>query len=381
MITEYSQPLYPSVLLTDRNRLRVLSKIMLALMAMTFSMAGFGEHYTRTDLTANTPATAPITDPNLVNAWGLSRSSGSPWWISDNGTGLSTLYNQTGAPQSLVVTIPPPSGQSGPSTPTGTVFNYTSEFLIPNTQAKSVFIFVTEDGTISGWNPTVSATQAVIAVDRSGQAIYKGCAIAQTKQGPRLFATNFQSGKVEAYDSKFKRINLGSSAFSSGSSAFVPFNIQNVGGNLVVTFAKKIDGNEDESHGPGLGRVIVFDVHGHELLSLQKGSWMNAPWGVALAPSDFGAFSHRLLIGNFGDGIINAFNAVSGKFEGPLLDANNKPHPIVIDGLWAISFGGGNSNSGALNELYFTSGPNDEGNGLFGKLMVADPLEQKGNSE
>lgn len=377
MITEYSQPLYPRELLTDRNRVRVFSKIMLTLLAMTFSMAGFGEHYTRTDLTANTVATAPNNDPKLVNAWGLSRSTTGPWWISDNGTGSSTLYNLNGVPQPLVVTIPPsPSAPQGTSSaPTGTVFNYTSEFLIPNTQAKSVFIFVTEDGTISGWNPTVNATQAVIAVDRSGQAIYKGCAIAQTKQGSRLFATNFQSGKVEAYDSNFNRIKLSGSAFSSGSGAFVPFNIQNVGGNLVVTFAKKKAGETDETPGPGLGRVIVFDVNGHKLLSLQKGSWMNAPWGVAVAPGDFGLFSHRLLIGNFGDGQINAFNAVSGKFEGSLLDTNN-----TIDGLWALSFGGGSSNSGALNELYFTAGPNDENDGLFGKL-AAVPVDQKGNSE
>jgi len=140
-------------------------------------------------------------------------------------------------------------------------------------------------------------------------------------------------------------------------------------------------GAKDETAGKGLGRVVVFDVNGHKLLSLQHGPWMNAPWGVAMAPSDFGTFSHRLLIGNFGDGKINAFNAVSGHFEGPLLDANNKPNPLMIDGLWALSFGGGGtSKSGASNELYFTAGPNDEGSGLFGKLSAA-ASGQKGNSE
>lgn len=216
-----------------------------------------------------------------------------------------------------------------------------------------------------------------------------------------MYATNFQSGKVEVFDGTFKRINLDEHAFSldedefsqdeyaigidasskNKSGSYVPFNIQNVGGNLVVTFAKKQAGAKDETAGKGLGRVVVFDVTGHKLLSLQHGPWMNAPWGITMAPSDFGAFSHRLLIGNFGDGIINAFNAFSGHFEGSLLDANNKRNPLVIDGLWALSFGGGGiSKSGASNELYFTAGPNDEGNGLFGKL-TADPLEQKGNTE
>lgn len=184
------------------------------------------------------------------------------------------------------------------------------------------------------------------------------------------------------YNRNFRRLHLGERAFSINDKDYVPFNIQNVGGNLVVTFAKKASGKasgaDDETAGPGFGRVVVFDVNGKELLTLEHGSWMNAPWGVALAPSDFGEFSHRLLIGNFGDGKINAFNAVTGRFEGSLLDAGNKPSPI--DGLWALGFGGGNSNSGALNELYFTAGPNEEQNGLFGKL-TADPTEQKGNTE
>ncbi|MDD5266909.1 MAG: TIGR03118 family protein [Methylococcales bacterium] len=387
-------PLDSSALLAEKSRLCICSKIIVTLFAITFSVAGFGHQYTRTDLTADVAPTAKHLDPNLVNAWGLSRSSASPWWISDNGTGLSTLYDLDGAPQTLVVTIPPP-GKSGTSAPTGTVFNYTSEFMIQQqqggTQAKAIFLFVTEDGTISGWNPKVNATNAVIAVNRSGKAIYKGCAIAQTRKGSRLYATNFQSGKVEVFDGAFNRIHLDEHAFRlddhdfdkdassiNKNGSYVPFNIQNVGGNLVVTFAKKQAGAKDETAGKGLGRVVVFDVNGHKLLSLQHGPWMNAPWGIAMAPSDFGTFSHRLLIGNFGDGKINAFNPVSGHFVGSLLDANNKPNPLVIDGLWAISFGGGNLKSGALNELYFTAGPNDEANGLFGKLTA---VEQKGNSE
>ena len=219
MITEKLPLHYSRALLAERSHLYIRSKIMLTLFAITFSVAGFGHQYTRTDLTADVASTTANKDPNLVNAWGLSRSSTGPWWISDNGTGLSTLYDLNGVPQPLaqplVVTIPPP-GQSGSSAPTGTVFNYTLSYLIHQggAQAKAIFLFVTEDGTISGWNPTVNATNAVIAVNRNGKAIYKGCAIARTKKGSRFYATNFQSGKVEVFDSAFKRIHLDKHAFS-----------------------------------------------------------------------------------------------------------------------------------------------------------------------
>ena len=175
-------------------RRAVLASVTLALLSPASLIA---QHYQRTDLTADSSAVSPSAaniDPNLVNAWGLSRASGSPWWVSDNGTGLSTLYNATGMPQSLIVKIPTPDG-TGTSAPTGTVFNPTSQFLVAS-GAKAIFLFVTEDGTISGWNPTVNPTNAVLLVNRAGKAIYKGCAIAQTADGPRFYATNFQSGRV-----------------------------------------------------------------------------------------------------------------------------------------------------------------------------------------
>jgi uncharacterized protein (TIGR03118 family) len=339
------------------------------------------QHYTRVDLTANSAgaSTGVIVDPNLVNAWGLSRSSGSPWWISDNGTGLSTLYDLTGAPQSLVVTIPPAKGQTGPSAPTGTVFNFTKSFEIaPGVPA--VFLFVTEDGTIAGWNPGVNPTVAVIKRDRSAVASYKGCAIAIAASGPRFYATNFKTGVVDVFNSKLEFSRLADTAFKDPDLPrdFVPFNIQNVGGNLVVTFAHRTPGEEDEDHGAGLGYVRVFDPGGRLLLRLQHGPFLNAPWGVALAPSDFGPFSHRFLIGNFGDGTIHAFNAVSGKFVGTVLGDDD--NPVKVDGLWALSFAGGNARSGSSTELYFTAGPNDEADGLFGKL-TASATEQRGNTE
>lgn len=340
------------------------------------------QHYTRTDLTHNEPGVSPTAvnvDPNLVNAWGLSRGATSFWWVSDTGTGLATLYDAAGLPQSLVVTIPPPEGQNGPSTPTGQAFNFTGAFEIAP-GAPAIFLFVTEDGTISGWNPGVNPTNAVIKVNRYGKAIYKGVTVAMTKKGPRLYATNFLTGRVEVYDGKFQRIHTDEHAFRSRFSRdFVPFGIQNVGGNIVVTFAKRAHGQEEELHGPGLGKAVIFDPFGNTLQRLQHGPWMNAPWGIAMSPGDFGAFSHRLLIGNFGDGTIHAFDPVSGQYDGTVLDAATN-QPIVIDGLWALQFGGNAPRNGLGNELFFTAGPNEEADGLFGKL-AAVATEQRGTSE
>jgi uncharacterized protein (TIGR03118 family) len=340
------------------------------------------QRYQRTDLTTDSFAvssTAANLDGNLVNAWGIARGSGSPWWISDNGTGVSTLYNGTGVPQALVVTIPTPNG-TGAAAPTGTVFNATSAFLA-GPGKKSIFLFVTEDGTISGWNPGVDATHAVLLVNRAGKAIYKGCAIAQGKTGSQFYATNFQSGRVEVFDGAFNRLRTRDDAFRLDGLGrdWSPFNIQNVGGNLVVTFAHRAVGSHDEDHGAGLGFAAVFDPSGRFLLFLQHGPWFNAPWGVALAPGDFGAFSHRLLVGNFGDGTIQAFNLMTGKHEGGMLDATSGM-PLTIDGLWGISFGGGTANNGSATSLFFTAGPNDEGDGILGQLS-APAAEQPGNSE
>jgi len=337
------------------------------------------QHYTRTDLTTDSASvtSAPNIDASLVNAWGLSRSSGSPWWVSDNGTGLSTLYDGSGVPQALKVTIPPPAGSTSTATPTGTVYNYTTSFAVGGKPA--IFLFVTEDGTISGWNPGVSPTNAVIAVDRSKRAIYKGCAIAQTAWGPRFYATNFKSGRIEVFDGSFHRLATEHHAFRDERlrDDFVPFNIQNVGGNLVVTFAHREEGSTDEDHGPGVGYVDIFDLRGNLIQRLQHGKFLNAPWGIAETPGDFGAFSHRLLIGNFGDGKINVFNPISGAFEGQLLDVSGAP--ISVDGLWALSFGNA-AKAGNFNDLYFSAGPNDEADGILGKISAV-ATEQRGNTE
>ena len=354
----------------------------LFLLALISSPA-FAQHFTRTDHTANqssvSPA-APNVDPNLVNAWGLARASGSPWWVSDNGTGLSTLYNAVGAAQSLVVTIPG-AKEGAKSAPTGTVFNYTPSDFQVMPGFKAIFLFVTEDGTISGWNPQIpgKGTTAVIAKNNGGKAVYKGCTLATTRFGTFLYVTNFKTGRIEVYDSTFQRV-FGIFGFHDERlpRGYAPFNIQNVGGNLVVTFAKKQQGSDDEAHGPGLGRVDIFNPFGRLLARLDHGPFLNAPWGVAEAPSDFGVFSHRLLIGNFGDGTVHAFNAVTGDFEGTLLDSNGAA--LAIDGLWALSFGSNSVAAGSAIELYFTAGPNDENDGLLGKIVPV-AAEQRGNNE
>ncbi|MGZ4732986.1 MAG: TIGR03118 family protein [Terriglobales bacterium] len=341
---------------------------------------GLAQHYQRTDLTTDNSSvspTAPHVDPNLVNPWGMSRSSGSPWWISDNGTGLSTLYDSTGLPKSLVVTIPAPNGQPG-GTPTGTVFNYTGAFEVGPGQP-AFFLFATEEGTIYGWNPGANGTAAIVKVNRAGSAIYKGLALATTSAGPRLYASNFQSGAVEVFDGTFHRVTVSGGFLDANLPLnYAPFGIQNVGGNIVVTFAHRKPGSKDEDHGPGVGFVDVFDTSGRLLLRLQHGTFLNAPWGIALAPGDFGPFSHRLLIGNFGDGLIHAFNDVTGKFQGTLLDSTGAP--LWIGGLWGLSFGGDNTNSGLATQLFFTAGANDENDGIYG-MITPTGNEQRGNSE
>jgi uncharacterized protein (TIGR03118 family) len=344
-----------------------------SLLLALVSLPAFAQHYTRTDLTSNVSGAAPNFDSHLVNGWGLTRGTPTPWWVSDAGSGVSTLYNAAGAPQALVVNIPGPNGQ--PGHPTGTVFNYSAGFeAAPG--VKSIFMWVTVEGIIAGWNPGVKPTDAVVLKDRKGKAVFTGCTLVTNKFGTFLYAANFKTGDIEVYDSKLKHIfdlDVHRHGVSHGLNAF---NVQNVGGNLIVTFAKPSpDGRE--VHAPGVGAVAIYSPFGRLLQKLDRGNFLNAPWGVALAPSDFGVFSHRLLIGNLGDGHISVFNTVSGDFEGQLQDANNGP--IAIDGLWALSFGG-NGASGSAIELYFTAGPNEGANGLFGKLAPV-AAELRGNNE
>ena len=275
------------------TRLSNWNRVVLALLTLVLAAGNASaQHYTRTDLTADNSSVsnAPNIDPNLVNPWGLSRGTGSPWWVSDNGTSLSTLYDGSGVPQSLVVSIPAPDGNPG-GTPTGTVFNYTTSFELSSGNP-AFFLFSTEDGTISGWNPNVNLNSAVIKVNRSGSAVYKGIAIATTPSGPRLYASNFAAGSVDVFNGKFQKMGVAGGFLDPNLPAnYAPFGIQNVGGSIVVTFAHRKPGSLDEDHGPGVGYVDVFDLNGKLVRRLQHGSYFNAPWGIALAPGDFGTFS------------------------------------------------------------------------------------------
>jgi uncharacterized protein (TIGR03118 family) len=361
-----------------------------ALLVFAVPSSLFAQHYIQTNLVSSIPGvgTNPMNplDTQLVNSWGLARGTKTPWWIADNGTGLSTIYDGVGNKQGLVVTIPPPMGQPGPSTPTGVVFNGTTDFHINGGTSVALFIFVTEDGTIAAWS---GGPAAVIIMDHSKDgAVYKGCTIAEVDGKHYLYVANFHSGEIEVYDKDFQRVKLQGKAFVDDDSDnndghgpsfkgpkhnFAPFNVQAIGTNVFVAYAMQDDEKEDDVPGAGLGFVTVFDTTGHRLARLQHGDWFNAPWGIAMAPGEFGEFSHALLVGMFGSGQIAAFNPISHKFIG-LMKQFGSDSILSIDGLWALGFGAGNANSGPYNTLFFTAGPTDEHDGLFGTL-IPDPSE------
>jgi len=333
--------------------------------AVTFSVPARAT-YIQTNLVSDGSVSGTTTDANLINPWGLASSPTSPFWVSDNGTGLSTLYNGAGTAQALVVTIPPQIGGSSPSTPTGLVFNGGADFLVSPGQSAR-FIFATEDGTISGW---ASGTNAIRTVDNSASgANYKGLAIGASGSNALLYAANFSQGKIDIFDTNFAPTTLsGSFTDPNLPSGYAPFNIQNLGGNLYVTYARQDSAGKDDVPGAGNGLVDVFDTDGNLIRRLISNGPLNSPWGLALAPNDFGEFSNELLVANSGDGLINAFDPLTGNLLGSIKDLTN--NPIAIGGLRALAFGNG-GNGGQTNELFFTAGPNNGANGLFGKFVSA----------
>jgi uncharacterized protein (TIGR03118 family) len=334
-----------------------------------YAQAVGSDFYQKTNLVSDQPGVARFTDPKLVNAWGITYGPTSPFWIADNHSGVSTLYNGNGQPfpvvSPLVVTVPLPGG--GTSSPTGVVFNGTHDFVVSKggKSGSSLFIFATEDGTISGWNPNVDLTKAILTVDNSSsRAVYKGLAIGRNGSRNLIFATDFHNGKVDVFDTHFHRVK--SFTDRNVPSLYAPFGIQDIGGLLYVTFAKqKLPDKMDDEPGPHHGFVDVFRTDGTMLKRLISGGVLNSPWGLTLTPSNFGPFSHALLVGNFGDGTINAFDRDSGTFLGTLKDTHG--NRIVIDGLWGLIFGNG-ALAGATNTLFFTAGPNGENHGLFGSI-------------
>ena len=329
------------------------------------------ETYTVTNLVSDGTIPAAHTDANLVNAWGLTATASSPWWVANNATGTSTLYNGDGVAQfgttPLVVSVP--------NSPTGAVANTTSDFVVSSGGAsgRAVFIFATEDGTIRGWNPGVPpptlSTQTEVAVDNStAGSVYKGLAIGSVGSSNFLYATDFVNGHIDVFDKTFHAVDM--PFVDPGLPAgYGPFGIQNIGGHLFVTYAKQSGGN-DEVAGQSLGFVDEFETDGTFITRVATRGQLNAPWGLAMAPSNFGRFSGDLLVGNFGDGTINAYAPqTDGTFahRGQLRTADRKP--VTIDGLWGLGFGNG-AGSGATNALYFTAGPDDESHGLFGRIQA-----------
>ena len=401
--------------------LAVLALPILLLPAITLA-----QHYKQTNLVSDlTNQGAAQIDPNLRNPWGLTRSSTSPFWISNNSSGTSVLYTGAGAPVGIFkdpqpdsngngitstlndfIMVPPPGFAPGTaSAPTGVVFNGSlTDFLLnKGTPAgkPAAFLFSTEDGTISGWNPGVSVTQgatppsvnAVLEVDNSDKgsatsAVYKGMTSAEFNGKRFLYVTNFRSAKVEVYDTNFNRVNLGDDAFNPNGDGdrdegddrdaerippgFAPFNVQNIGGTLFVTYAKQDAPRHDPVGGTGLGFVKLFTPDGKLIGHLEHGDWFNAPWGVVWTTRDFGEFSNSILVGNFRSGWIAAFNGFTHKFIGFVKNPDDSL--VFIDGLWSLTFGN-DATAGPANTLFFTAGPNGETDGLFGTLTPVDGLD------
>lgn len=335
------------------------------------------QHYTISNLTSNLNSLAHVMDPNLINPWGLSRSTGGAWWVSDNATGLSTLYDGTGLVQSLVVPVPA-ADPSAKGTPTGTMFNGDPNFFQVAPGKNAIFLFVTEDGTISGWNPGVSK-QAIIVVNTKGKSVFKGATIAtvDSSQGsiPYIYAADFRHRRVAVYDASFNQVRLSEDSFEDDRmpEGYAPFNVQNIGGSIYVAYAKQDAARHDEVDGAGKGFVDVFSATGRLLRRMEHGPWFNAPWGLALASGDFGAHSHDLLVGQFGSGEILAFDAASGAYKGKLLGPDNNARKI--EGLWAVAFGGGTAANGPATTLFYTAGIDHESNGVFGKITAVENLQ------
>lgn len=335
---------------------KIVSTLCLALVVMFFSNMALAQ-YQLTNLTSNQVGKAPHVDPLLVNAWGLAYGPGGPFWISDAGSGWSTLYNGHGVAKSLQVVVPSASG-AGPGSPTGIVFNGSPDFLIQGWG--TFFIFATLDGTISGWSPQANPNTSIIMVNNSATgAVYTGLAVTSKASGNMLYAADIANNKVDVYDGTFTWVT----SFTDPTlpAGYAPFGIQDINGLVYVAFAPS-----DESAG---GAIDIFEEDGTFVRTLASGKPLNQPWGFAVAPKNFGKLSNTLLVSNnTNSGTINAFNLATGQFIGTVRDANGKD--IIIDQLWGIEFGGGTANDGRTNQLFFTAGPHNNLAGTFGVISV-----------
>jgi uncharacterized protein (TIGR03118 family) len=336
-----------------------------------FRPQAYGNHV----LVSDGSVPADFTDPNLGNGWGIAFNPQGVVWVSDNHTGKSTLYDGTGKPQALVVTIPGAGGATG--VPTGVVFSGGSDFVVSATNAAGAlvsgparFIFVGEDGTIAGWAPNVNPTVAIKVPTPATNANYKGVTLGGNGTTHLLYAADFRNARVDVFDGAFKPV-MTPGAFTDPylPRGYAPFGIQAINGDVYVTYAKQDAAGDDEIAGAGLGFVDVYSPDGGLLGRLASRGALNAPWGLALAPLSFGDFGGALLVGNFGDGTINAYSPRTGRWLGTLRDQNQRR--LRIDGLWGIGFGNGVAGQKS-NALYYAAGPNDEENGAYG---VIEPVK------
>jgi uncharacterized protein (TIGR03118 family) len=361
-----------------RSRLRsaLLLSLVAALLALAQATPAAASHqrnaYHQTNLVSDLPGLAQLTDPDLVNPWGLAAGPTTPAWVADNGTDKATIYPGfvNGSPiQKAPLVVDIPGGA-----PTGQVFNPTPGVVVRDGAASgpALFLFDSEVGLVTGWNPGVPppppSTQAQVGA-RVRNAIYKGLALATTSSGTFLYGADFHHGRIDVFDESFNRVHL-SGRFRDRElpRGFAPFNIQELGGRLYVAYAKQDAARADEIAGPGLGFVDVYSTSGHLLRRLVRRGQLNAPWGLVRAPAaGFGRFSGALLVGNFGDGRINAYDPRSGEFLGRLRHEDGSP--IEIEGLWTLRFG--NGITGNPTTLLFTAGIDDEAHGLFGAIEAA----------
>src|SRR5678815_178680 len=339
------------------------------------------QFYAQHNLLSDGAVLADLTDSAVVNAWGLVSGPTTPWWIADNGTGKTTLYNVSTGTIQATFTVPGVGTDQG--NPTGIVFNGGTGFVINNGIGSSAarFIFASEDGTLSAFRGNPIVTVVPNAEAPAHGAIYKGLAIDSETAGQFLYATDFHNGRVDIFDSSFHAVNIpGGFTDPTLPAGFAPFGIQNIDGTIYVTYALQDAEQEDDVAGPGNGFVDAYDTAGNFIRRVASAGELNSPWGLALAPADFGRFSGDLLVGNFGNGRIHVFDPTKltsdGEFEAVGLLHSARGKPIQIDGLWALQFGHGTtatSPNGLTNTLFFTAGPSDEEHGLFGSLVSVPP--------
>jgi uncharacterized protein (TIGR03118 family) len=341
-----------------------------ALAVPVAALAGGGRSgtYRQTNLISDIAGVARITDANLVNPWGMAAGPSTPLWISDNGTDVSTLY--TGGIRGSIPTIVPLVVHIPGGAPTGVVFNPTGDFVVSNgdVSAPANFIFSSEAGQITAWSKSVPGSDTARTEFASDSAVFKGLALAKGDGGWHLYATDFHNGRVDVFDSKFRLVSTpGGFVDPNLPEHYAPFGIQLIDGKLYVTYAQQNADRHDDVAGAGHGFVDVYDTSGHLLKRLISGGELNSPWGLVLAPKHFGAFTGLLLVGNFGNGLIHAYDPRSGALEGGLV--NTDGNPIAIDGLWGLRFGNGVMAS--KDTLMFTAGIGGEGHGLFGEISAA----------